>query len=244
MTVGPLRGFLTSGEVAPYSATQEFSRTQTLADGTIISPKSPTEKTWRDSQGRIRTERPFCRMRGLTDPGTYVEIRDPIAGYAYILDATTHTAHRFVMKVRERGTPPPKPAEVAATLGAAILPAATTDQFVSQSLGSQTMEGVSVDGRRTTHTIPTGEMDNDRPFTIVREDWTSPLLHVLVYSKEIDPRFGESVTRLTDIQLSEPDPALFQVPADYTIVDDAEAVKLTLQRPNPAAPPEKPTTEK
>jgi hypothetical protein len=241
MTVQPIRGMLASGEVAPYSATQETSHTQTGADGTVFSSKLRTEKIWRDSQNLTRTERPFCMtMRETTEPPTYVEIRDPVAGYAYILDAATHTAHRFALKVRERGTPAAtaKPAEMA-TVATAPMPsgvAAPNPKAASESLGEQVMEGVPVEGTRTTETIPTGQMDNDRPFNIVHELWISPTLHVVVYSQTSDPRNGESIARLKDIQLGVPDPSLFEPPADYTLVDDGEAVKLTLATPsaNPA----------
>jgi hypothetical protein len=36
-----------------------------------------------------------------------------------------------------------------------------------------------------------------------------------VFSRRADPRFGETVYRLTSITRGEPDPSLFQVPADY-----------------------------
>jgi hypothetical protein len=36
-------------------------------------------------------------------------------------------------------------------------------------------------------------------------------------TKRTDPRSGESTMRVTNIQRSEPDPSLFEVPSDYTI---------------------------
>jgi hypothetical protein len=36
-----------------------------------------------------------------------------------------------------------------------------------------------------------------------------------VYSRRTDPRFGETIYRLTNITRAEPDAALFQVPPDY-----------------------------
>jgi len=42
-----------------------------------------------------------------------------------------------------------------------------------------------------------------------------------VLSKTSDPRFGESTTKLINIEMAEPDPALFQVPAEYSIVDES-----------------------
>ena len=47
--------------------------------------------------------------------------------------------------------------------------------------------------------------------------WYSPELQTVVYSKRDDPMAGQSITRLTKIVRAEPDPALFQIPADYTL---------------------------
>jgi hypothetical protein len=235
-TVGPLGGSITSGPTAPYSGVREFSHTQTLADGTVISPKPTTEKVYRDSQDRVRTEHSFCRRRNEEQGGTWVEIRDPVSGYAYLLDPGTRTAHRYTLtvKVRQESDSVPKTAQVTSAAPSAAAP----PRFTTESLGSQTMEGVPVEGERSTNVIAAGEMDNDRPFNIVRESWTSPSLHVVILSTYNDPRMGESTTRLTNIELSEPDPSLFEVPADYNVVDETQPVKLTFQRPS-AAPPEK-----
>ena len=94
----------------------------------------------------------------------------------------------------------------------------------TEDLGSQTMEGVQVTGTRTTRTIPTGEIGNDRPITIVTEVWTSPDLKTIVYSKRTDPRMGEQTFHLTNIVRSEPDASLFTVPADFKIVDGPQDV--------------------
>jgi hypothetical protein len=45
---------------APYSGQMMTENSQTLADGTHIKrPGGRHEKTWRDSQGRVRTEGPI-----------------------------------------------------------------------------------------------------------------------------------------------------------------------------------------
>ncbi len=36
-------------------------------------------------------------------------------------------------------------------------------------------------------------------------------------TKTTDPRFGTTTTQLINITRSEPDPSLFQTPADYTV---------------------------
>ena len=94
----------------------------------------------------------------------------------------------------------------------------------TEDLGSQMMEGVLANGVRTTRTIPAGQIGNDKPINVVTEVWTSPELKTVVYSKRSDPRMGEQVFRLTNIVRSEPDPALFTVPADYKIVDGPKPI--------------------
>jgi hypothetical protein len=98
------------------------------------------------------------------------------------------------------------------------------DEGNSEDLGSQTMEGVIVSGVRTTHTIPAGQIGNDRPITIVTEVWTSPDLKTVVYSKRSDPRMGEQTFHLTNIVRTEPNPSLFTVPADFKIVDGPQPI--------------------
>lgn len=67
-------------------------------------------------------------------------------------------------------------------------------------------------------------MGNDRPITTVTETWTSPDLKTVVLSKVSDPRNGESTTKLTNIVMAEPDPVLFQIPAEYSIMDEPAPV--------------------
>jgi hypothetical protein len=88
-----------------------------------------------------------------------------------------------------------------------------------ESLGTQMMEGVNARGDRRTSTIETGAIGNDRPIQIVSERWYSPDLQVDVMTRHSDPRMGEEITRLANINRSEPDPSLFQVPASYQLVE-------------------------
>lgn len=95
------------------------------------------------------------------------------------------------------------------------------------------MEGVTVEGRRITTTIPVGMQGNDRPLVSTTETWRSPELNMIVLSKNSDPRNGETITRLTNITLGDPDPMLFQPPPDYTIVDDKDSSTITFKAPPP-----------
>jgi hypothetical protein len=90
-------------------------------------------------------------------------------------------------------------------------------QVKHEDLGTQTIEGVSAEGKRETVTIPAGQIGNERPIEIITETWSSPELHTIVLRKHSDPRVGETVFRLTNINRSEPDASLFQPPAGARI---------------------------
>lgn len=89
--------------------------------------------------------------------------------------------------------------------------------FKTESLGTKTIEGILVTGTKTTSTIPAGTIGNDKDLVIARETWYSPDLKLVIESTQTDPRFGETTYTLTNIQRSEPDPTLFQVPAGYKV---------------------------
>jgi hypothetical protein len=42
-------------------------------------------------------------------------------------------------------------------------------------------------------------------------------LQMMVKTSNSDPRFGTTTFEMTGISRAEPDPSLFQVPADYTV---------------------------
>ncbi len=62
-------------------------------------------------------------------------------------------------------------------------------------------------------------MGNAQELKIISEQWFSDELHVLVMTKHNDPRSGESVYRLRNVLRIEPDPSLFMVPGDYSLVE-------------------------
>jgi hypothetical protein len=84
----------------------------------------------------------------------------------------------------------------------------------------KTLDGLAVEGHKTTTVIPAGAVGNDQPITVISEEWTSPdLKGVLVLTRHSDPRSGESSYRLANIVRTEPDPSLFMVPSDYEVRD-------------------------
>jgi hypothetical protein len=90
----------------------------------------------------------------------------------------------------------------------------------TERLGTDTIEGLAVEGERITTTYPVGSLGNDRPFAVTHEIWRMSLKpKLVVLSKTSDPRSGETTERLTNFHFGEPSPTVFQVPSDYRIQD-------------------------
>lgn len=96
-------------------------------------------------------------------------------------------------------------------------PAIDVGQKKIELLGARTIEGVTAEGTRSTLTIPAVEIGNTQPLEIVDETWYSSELQINVMTRHRDPRSGETTYRLTNLNRSEPDRSLFEVPADYTV---------------------------
>jgi hypothetical protein len=223
---------------APYSATTTSESTQTLADGNHISQTS-TGSVARDSMGRTRqdTALPTIGTLSAANLPRLVFIRDPVAGTSFTLNLTDKTAWKSPMISLDAGSPgtqietntviirtkdggaPAMPPPPPAVEMMRHIERDDDSQATTESLGSQTIEGVFATGVRTTRTIPAGQIGNERPINIVTEVWTTPDLKIIVSSKRDDPRMGEQTFKLTNIVRGEPDASLFTVPADFKIVD-------------------------
>ena len=102
-----------------------------------------------------------------------------------------------------------------------------------ESLGKQMIEGVEAEGTRATVTIAADEIGNELPIQIVTERWYSPELQTVVMTRHRDPRFGETIYRLTNINRSEPARTLFEVPSDYTVKEAPQPMYRTMRRRKP-----------
>ena len=234
---------------APYSATITNESVQTLVDGNRIVQTS-TGTTARDSQGRTRQDTVLPAIGNLSAANAphLVFIHDPVAQVSYVLNLTEKTAQKLPVppplpatatgenvgagpvtanaffiqaggaaRIADGSMPPPMAIQ-RAVIGS------DQDQVASEDLGSQTMEGVVVNGKRTTRTIPAGQIGNDKPITIVNEVWTSPDLKTIISSKRSDPRMGEQTFQLSNIVRAEPDSSLFTVPSDFRITEGPQKI--------------------
>lgn len=233
---------------APFTATAVGQTNRTLADGTKIS-QTVQSNLYRDAQGRMRKEvtLPAGAAAPNGAPKSLVVIHDPVAGTGYVLDTTQKIAHAMPLHTRGAGNGAPTPDETpeggSTTTNPRRGPGGDAN-VVKESLGTQTINGVAAEGTRYTRTIPAGRMGNDKPLTIVREEWYSPDLQMIVQSKRTDPFVGETTYNVTNIQRTAPSPTLFTVPSDYT-VQAAPAGKAGRRafRHGGGAPPPAPATD-
>jgi hypothetical protein len=203
---------------APFSATATTETTQILQDGTSIH-RATTSTLYRDSQGRSRREMTlsgFGPLQASGKPRTMITIADPVAGSRYLLEADQKIAHQMMAKARN--APSAEQEQVfEQKMQARLQEQEASGKVKKESLGTQTINGVSAEGTRITHTIAEGQIGNDKPILIVFERWYSADLQVVVKSKRADPRFGTTTYALTNVMRTEPAAALFTVPSDYTV---------------------------
>ena len=191
LTVAAAQSFRATPTVtgAPYSADQVQEYTRTLENGTSTTTSPHViGHFFRDSQGRTRTESALK-----SSPTWRIEILDPLAGVAYILDDKNKVAHRTHTEAAAPGQNAPQP------------------QMTIVKLGMQIMEEVLVEGTRTSIAVP--PRDGRSTFTI--ETWDSVELKVNMLTKSSNGY----TTKLVNLRRADPDPAFFRPPADYTIVD-------------------------
>lgn len=191
----------------PYTAKETKEVTSVLADGNRVV-KQTLFFVARDSNGRtfkaeLHEGKPLsdAKWKLITDPATQ-------ATYMFMPDRTASTKHVAAQFKNSRSG---REFVMADDLQYRSLDA--PGELKRESLGTQIMEGVAVQGTRETRTVPAGTFGNEQAFDIASEAWYSADLHLAVLRKIRDPRVGETVWRLSDLKRSEPDPSLFQIPA-------------------------------
>jgi hypothetical protein len=205
---------------APFSATANSDTTQTLQDGTTIH-RTTSSTLYRDSQGRFRrdvTLSGFGALQASGKPRTVIAIGDPVAGVHYMLNPDKKVAHKVTPHGGKGGASSDgKSQDFEQKMQQHMAKEEASGEIKKESLGTQAVNGVNAEGTRITHTIPVGQIGNDKPIQIVSERWYSPDLQIVVKSTRVDPRFGTTTYALTNLQRAEPAATLFTVPSDYTV---------------------------
>jgi hypothetical protein len=229
---------------APFSAQAVTTTTQVLGDGNRIVQTSETTLA-RDSEGRTRREISVDKLGpwSTDTTGRVVIIRDPVAQTGYEIAPDGQHARKTggwmgdaqrLFKVQKevetatvrartdsRGVTQTIDIHGGEPMGWSVVVSDMEEGGTKkEQLGEQTIEGVRAQGTRETRTIAAGRIGNERPIEIVSETWYSPDLQMVVQSRHSDPRAGETVYRLTNVVLTEPDASLFQLPPGVTVTTE------------------------
>jgi hypothetical protein len=195
----------------PYTAKQQITRVQTLADGTRITHVEQAVVA-RDADGRTRNESTRTQSDGTQIRS--ININDPVARVR--LSWIDGPAYSKVVNVYHYDAQPSTPVAANPTAAQA---AHRYYPYRNESLPPQTIHDTYVEGYRYTRTTPAGYDGNDHDITVTNEYWTAPSLGIQMLQIMDDPRYGKTTTETTDIQQTAPDPALFQAPQGYQTKD-------------------------
>jgi hypothetical protein len=211
---------------APFSATVISETVHKLRDGSEITQRRAPSHVYRDSNGRVRADRPEGLDPQTHEPPVEVYIYDPVAKLNYTLDTSTKIAIPFSVALVSGRMPaiyPPQPPPGVLLNPPAVMLSHNGEviglkpERSTQSLGMKQMEGIAVEGTRVTAALPAGWEGFDRAFQVTVEYWLSKELDTVILWTCDDPRAGYFIWKLTQILPAEPAPSLFQIPPDYNL---------------------------
>jgi len=155
---------------------------------------------------------------------TRITITNPAALTVTTLDPQSKTAFVSHVNAKALGTAPfltpgATPTADGKPAGATgVTPPGTT--MKTESLGTKEVDGLHLVGLRTTHTSFSPNTDS-KPFVSTVDTWTSPELKVVVITETTTSNGDHHLTKLQNIQRTEPSAELFQVPSGYSVRDNA-----------------------
>jgi hypothetical protein len=203
---------------APFSLTLTTEWTRPMNNGgsfTVVNSR-PIK---RDGTGRIYEERWLLAPKGSNIPSTmsWIQIGDPIAHTLYQCNVRQHVCELLTLRDSTNIRYQPslfKSGPLENGKGSRT----------HEDLGHQFFAGIPVHGYRDTTTLNAGVLGNDLPMSIMNEFRYSPELGINLFSVVDNPQMGRQTFTASEISTTEPDPALFQPPHDYQIVDHRKPI--------------------
>jgi hypothetical protein len=210
---------------APFTATVQIVSHTKLADGTEHIVKTENQIA-RASSGRIRNERRVLVPAAFTGKPRLLSahIYDPTSGVNIFTDTVTRIARQTILTQQ-----PHTPANALPPSQQRAMPG-----IVVTSLGEQSLNGVQLSGTRKTRIIPADRSGTGQSVTITDDYWYSPDLSIYLIIRHDDPRTGEQLVAVTEIERAEPTADLMRIPDGYKTVD--ETPPPPIQIPNAAKP--------
>jgi hypothetical protein len=208
---------------APFTAIVHTQWIRPLPDGgtyTMVNQR----RVARDGRGRIYEERWLLVPKDgdLKSQMNVIQIADPGRRTLYNCFTLVQPHRCNLQAFRESSTAVYKPD----VRPSGPMPGGKGYQ-THEDLGSRTLVDVETTGTRDTVTINPGVYGNDRAYSNIREFWYAPSLGINLLSEVSNPTVGKQIFTLTDVSIGEPDPALFELPEGFTVVDG--------RKPAPAA---------
>jgi hypothetical protein len=209
------------GTAPPFSGTVKTTFEQKLADGNTIHATTRTHVA-RDSAGKTRMEFAQGCERGLDGELQLVKsvsVNDPALKTSMNWQVNSDGMAKVVRIFHQNETPVkrPSPAEQAERLKIAQMRQPPRAEFRTEDLGTRTINGIVAQGSRKVRTIAAGEEGNELPLEVVDETWTSRQMGLMLMIVRDDPRQGRTTAEFDELNLGEPDAAMFAVPEGYKV---------------------------
>jgi hypothetical protein len=194
---------------APFTATVVTEWTRVLPDGSTETTRNHRTVA-RDTAGHVFQER-----RAFSPDG---DKQTTLLWEMDYQDPDRHELYRCQTSIRMCFVSPYYPPPAPGTQQNGPLPSGQGSVKV-EDLGRKTIETLEVVGSREVTTINVGVLGNERAEPTVKEFWYSPFLGVNLVTKRFDPHAsGIDDFEVTNIDLTNPDPKLFEPPYDYQMV--------------------------
>lgn len=198
----------------PFAATGRIVLEQSLTESSTIS-NSYDVSCWRDFKGRRRAE------YSIESPNSnrtqrMVTVWDPVNRTILNWTDGDHTDYVVVLN---RVPPTIKFQDAIGETPHNQPPKGDYKNVHREKLPASIIGRLHVVGVRKTWIIPDVDTVNDHEITLTSETWISPELKIIVRQVTNDPRFGKVITELTNVDRSNPDPALFHPPEGFTVED-------------------------
>lgn len=204
---------------APFSLTLATEWARPLAGGGSFTVAN-SRPIKRDSAGRIYEERWLLAPKGSEVKSTlrYIQIGDVVSHTLYTCGVREH-----VCELTTWGIGAEKQTYAPSNFASGPLPDGKGTR-THEDLGTDVIAGVVVHGYRDSTTLASGSFGNDRPMTTTREVHFSAQLSLNLNSVLESPSIGRQTFLVTQLSTEEPDPAFFQPPAGYRLVDHRKPV--------------------
>ena len=194
---------------ASYSAHILYASRSKLADGTVVERRSDVFQA-RDSHGHFVAERRAIIPASENNPAPklistlYVDLED----HSFTV---CEEAKRLCVTRSMRKNRPQPAAETLESQGKMTLQ--------RTELGSEMLLGEEVQHVREQRTYAVGVYGNDRPIVNTGEYWYSPKLKLDLASTRTSQSGTTQITRVRNLDLTEPEASVFEFPAGFHLVD-------------------------